>query len=95
MKKRPDPELVDDENPELTEADFARARPARDVLPELFGAKVASEALKPRGRPKLAQIKHPIRLRMDADVLAKWKATGAGWQTRMVEVLAKAVPRAR
>jgi uncharacterized protein (DUF4415 family) len=95
MKKRPDPELVDDENPELTKADFARARPARDVLPELFGAKVASEALKPRGRPKLAQIKQPISLRMDADVLAKWKATGTGWQTRMVEVLAKAAPRAR
>jgi uncharacterized protein (DUF4415 family) len=95
MKKRPDPELVDDENPELTEADFARARPARDVLPELFGAKVAAEALKPRGRPKLAQVKQPISLRMDADVLAKWKATGTGWQTRMVEVLAKAVPRAR
>jgi uncharacterized protein (DUF4415 family) len=95
MKKRPDPELVDDENPELTKADFARAKPARDVLPELFGAKVASEALKPRGRPKLAQIKQPISLRMDADVLAKWKATGTGWQTRMVEVLAKAAPRAR
>jgi uncharacterized protein (DUF4415 family) len=95
MKKRPNPELVDDENPELTKADFARARPARDVLPELFGAKMASEALKPRGRPKLAQIKQLISLRMDADVLAKWKATGTGWQTRMVEVLAKAAPRAR
>jgi uncharacterized protein (DUF4415 family) len=95
MKKRPNPELVDQDNPEFTAADFARARPARDVLPELFGAKVASEALKPRGRPKLAQIKQPISLRMDADVLAKWKATGTGWQTRMVEVLAKAAPRAR
>ena len=95
MKKRPNPELVDQENPEFTASDFARAKPARDVLPELFGAKAASEALKPRGRPKLAQVKQPISLRMDADVLAKWKATGTGWQTRMVEVLAKAAPRTR
>jgi len=46
MPKRPNPELIDDENPEWTDADFSRARPAAEVLPELFGAKrQASEAL--------------------------------------------------
>ena len=30
-------EEVPDENPEWGEAEFARARPAADVLPELYG----------------------------------------------------------
>jgi len=33
MSNIPNPELIDDENPEWTEEDFARARPAREVLP--------------------------------------------------------------
>ena len=39
MRKRPNPELIDDENPEWTAQDIARARPAREVLPGLFGKK--------------------------------------------------------
>ena len=34
MPRKPIPELIDDENPEWTEADFARMRPAADVLRE-------------------------------------------------------------
>jgi uncharacterized protein (DUF4415 family) len=44
-----------------------------------------------RGRPPLARPKVAISLRLEADVLASWKATGPGWQTRMAEVLKKAV----
>jgi len=33
MPIKPNPELIDDENPELTDEWFARARPAREVLP--------------------------------------------------------------
>ena len=50
------PELIDDENPEWTAADFAKARPASEVLPQIFGAKLAQEMRKPRGRPRA---KHP------------------------------------
>lgn len=32
--KKPDPELIDEENPEWTEEDFSRARPAREIHPE-------------------------------------------------------------
>jgi uncharacterized protein (DUF4415 family) len=36
-----------------------------------------------------------ISLRLPAEVVARWKATGPGWQTRMAERLAKApLPRA-
>ena len=55
MKKKTNPELTDDENPEWTAEDFAKARPAHEVLPQIFGDKVAKEMLKPgrRARAKL------------------------------------------
>lgn len=43
--EHPHPEMIDEDNPELTEADFARARPATEVLPELFGHVIADEFL--------------------------------------------------
>jgi uncharacterized protein (DUF4415 family) len=49
---KPNPELIDEENPEWTAADFKRAKPAREVLPKLFSKEVAERLLKPRGRPK-------------------------------------------
>lgn len=38
MSKKPNPEMVDDQNPEWTVQNFAKARPASEVLPQLFGA---------------------------------------------------------
>jgi uncharacterized protein (DUF4415 family) len=81
-----------DENPEWTSEDFARAKPAREVLPGLFGAKVAEEMLRPRGRPKSPDSKVAISLRVAPDVLERWKASGAGWQTRMAESLKRHAP---
>lgn len=49
MPRKPNPELADDENPELTEADFARMRPAAEVLREQF-AGGAENLLKPKRR---------------------------------------------
>jgi uncharacterized protein (DUF4415 family) len=84
MKKRPNPELIDDENPELDDEWFARARPAAEVLPEIFPPEMVAELLKPkRGRPVSARPKAHVNLRLDADVLATFKATGRGWQTRI------------
>lgn len=90
MKKR-----TTSENPQWTEADFKRARPAREVLPKLFGPKAAVEMLKPRGRPKSAHSKVAISLRVPPEVLARWKASGAGWQTRMAESLKRHAPAPR
>jgi uncharacterized protein (DUF4415 family) len=39
-----------------------------------------------RGRPKAATTKEPVKLRLDADVLAALRATGDGWQTRIGRV---------
>jgi len=45
MNKKPNPELLDDEKPEWTVENFKKARPASEVLPQIFGAKVAKEML--------------------------------------------------
>ncbi len=94
MKKRQRPEVID-ENPEWTAADFARAKPAREVLPKLFAPKTAVAMLKPRGRPKSPESKVAISLRVAPQVLARWKASGAGWQTRMAESLKRHAPARR
>jgi uncharacterized protein (DUF4415 family) len=73
---------------ELTEANFARARPAAEALPK----QVYAELTKRRGRPPGEEpAKVMVSLRMAPDVLARWRETGTGWQTRAGEVLAKAV----
>jgi uncharacterized protein (DUF4415 family) len=65
------------------------------VLPGLFGAKIAAEMVKPRGRPKSANSKVAISLRVAPDVLERWKSSGAGWQTRMAESLKRHAPARR
>lgn len=55
---------------------------------------IASDRARRPGRPagSVAAIKkQPVTLRIAPDVLQKWRATGKGWQTRMAEVLARAV----
>lgn len=87
MSKKPNPELVDDENPEWTAEKFANARPAREVLPQIFGAKVAKELLKPRGRPRAEHPKERINIRLSQEVVAYFKSAGDGWQTRIDSAL--------
>jgi len=87
MKRKPNPELIDKENPEWTEEDFQHSRPASEVLPELFGPQGASEMIKSRGRPKAALTKTHVNIRLDTDVLEAFKSTGRGWQTRINRAL--------
>jgi uncharacterized protein (DUF4415 family) len=91
MKKRPKPEKTSRDNPEWTREMIAKARPAKEVLPKIFGARTAATMLKPRGRPKSPDSKIAISLRLLPDTLARWKATGPGWQTRMANVLSESV----
>jgi uncharacterized protein (DUF4415 family) len=81
MKRKPNPQKADRENPTLTKETFARARKARDELPEIFDAASADKMLKPRGRPKSGRARKSISLRLPPETLARWKATGPGWQT--------------
>jgi uncharacterized protein (DUF4415 family) len=88
MPRKPNPELLDNDAPEATKEWFTKARPASEMLGELFGDKAAKEMLKPkRGRPALAKPKEHVNIRLDADVLGAFKETGAGWQTRVNNAL--------
>ncbi len=61
-----------------------------DELPELTDDMLARAQLRKGGRPRSANPRQLISLRLPADVIARWKASGPGWQTRMAERLASA-----
>jgi uncharacterized protein (DUF4415 family) len=75
-------------------------RQTDDEVPELTGEWVAGadlyhgEKLVRRGRPRLQNARQLLSLRLPPDVVAGWKASGPGWQTRMADVLARSI-RAR
>jgi uncharacterized protein (DUF4415 family) len=72
---------ADSDARELDAKWFAKAKPASKVLPpETYAALLAK---RPRGRPKAAETKVFTAIRLDADLLATFKATGKGWQTRV------------
>ena len=93
MPRKPNPDLVDEDNPEWTRADFARARPAAEVLREQFGAAAASLLKPKRGRPPKPLTKRAINIRLSPEVLEYFRSTGQGWQTREDEVLKKHVAK--
>ena len=75
----------DIENPEWTTEEMGRARPLLDILP-----KEAVDAIRRyRGQrgPQKAPTKERISLRVDPDVVAAYRVTGSGWQTRANEAL--------
>ena len=76
-----------DDAPEWTEADFATAEYRIGETVVTRAEALAEVAKRTRGPGKRAP-KIPTTLRLPPDVLARWKATGPGWQTRMVQRLA-------
>jgi uncharacterized protein (DUF4415 family) len=66
-----------DEIPELTEEWFATADVHRNGK------------LVKRGRPKTLQPKEAINIRLDSDLLAYFRSTGPGWQSRINSQLRK------
>jgi uncharacterized protein (DUF4415 family) len=64
-------------------------------LPELTDEMLSRAVVKKGGRPKSENPRQLISLRLPTDVIAKWRATGPGWQTRMAKRLEKMpLPRA-
>jgi uncharacterized protein (DUF4415 family) len=89
MRKKPS--RPDAENPEWTEQDFREARPALELLP----GDVVDAVRRYRGQrgPQKAPTKELISIRVDRDVVAAYRATGAGWQVRANEALRSFVMR--
>ena len=76
-------EAVD--SPELSDDQLRQGKPFAEVFPEL-----AESIKRARGRPRVEKPLQQISIRLDPDVIARFKATGKGWQARMNEVLKKA-----
>jgi uncharacterized protein (DUF4415 family) len=75
------------DTPELTKADFAKARPFGEVFPDL-----AASIRRGRG-PSKSPTKKLISLRISPEVIQYFKSTGTGWQSRIDESLREVVKR--
>jgi uncharacterized protein (DUF4415 family) len=71
--------------------DLSQARPAKNIA-HLVALRSASKDAAVRGRPKADVTKERLTIRVDPAVLARWRASGPGWQTRAAAVLASAAP---
>jgi len=81
------PVVFDDDNPEWTEADFARARRGDAIPAHIRAAFPKTKGGRPRGSNK-----EQVSLRIDKDVLERFRAGGPGWQSRINEALRRAAP---
>ena len=76
MSKKPNPELLDSDNPEWTEEMFAQAKRMSDLPPSL--------QTKLRGRgPQKSPPKVSTTIRLSPDVVQAFRAAGDGWQSRI------------
>lgn len=72
------------DSPEWTEEDIENAKPFAEVFPHL-----AESIRRGRGRPPAESPKRQVTLRLDADVIERFKAGGPGWQSRINDALRK------
>jgi uncharacterized protein (DUF4415 family) len=63
---------------------------APELTDEQLSHAVVSKGVR-RGRPPIPNPKRAVKLRIDADVLAGFKETGAGWQTLINDTLRTAL----
>ncbi|MGD0959998.1 MAG: BrnA antitoxin family protein [Methylomonas sp.] len=71
MNNKPNPELIDDENPEWTSAMFKGAKTAVELFPQLIEQ----------------HNKISTTIEYDADIISAFRATGNDWQARMNDAL--------
>ena len=76
---------------DLRKVDAHKVQPEEyQELPELTEDMLARGIVKKAGRPVSQNPRLLVSVRLPANVLARWKATGPGWQTRMARVIERA-----
>ena len=91
-KKPLPPEWDDDDIPEWTDEmfDAAEIRIGNKVIRPATGV-LTQDGVRPIGRPPLGDApKKQVTLRLDADLIDRFRATGKGWQSRINAALRKA-----
>jgi uncharacterized protein (DUF4415 family) len=94
MPRKAKEPVFDDDNPEWTEADFARATkfPSGIKLKDLKPGELAR--LLPRRGPQRAPTKIAVSIRLSPEVISYFKAKGPGWQSKIDEALRKIAKKA-
>jgi len=80
--KRAAKQAGDHDNPEWAREEFARAV-TFDKLPSGLRQKISNRARGPQKKAK----KVPVSIRLSPDVVEAFRASGAGWQARVDEIL--------
>lgn len=71
----------DPDAPEATDEQLVQARPFAEAFPAL------AEAIRKGGRSRAERPKLAVSIRLDQDVVERFKAGGPGWQSRMNDAL--------
>lgn len=77
---------ADEDAQEASDVDLAQAKSFSEAFPDLM-----ETIRRGRGRPAVANPRKQISLRLDGDVIDKFKSTGKGWQGRLNDALRKVV----
>lgn len=83
-----DIDIDDPENPELTEADFAKAKPFREGFPDVYAQLVAE-----KGRPFKAVAIRDIELTLASDLFEAFRTVEPLWRVKMETLLEAALRR--
>jgi uncharacterized protein (DUF4415 family) len=75
---------------DLAKVDSHTVRPHEyRELPELTDEALTRAVINKGGRPRSANPRKLISIRLPVEVIERWRATGPGWQTRMAARLSK------
>lgn len=90
--REPEPDEFLD-NPEWTAEDFARAVPLKEGDPELYAAMQAHQQRRAAREARASKV--ALSVRLDRQAVARFRATGKGWQTRLSDAVTRASRRVR
>ena len=76
---------ADPDTLELDDEWFAKARPASETHPH-----IVERYRRRRGKQRTPTKEH-VSIRLDADLVAHFRASGPGWQSRLNDILRQAV----
>jgi uncharacterized protein (DUF4415 family) len=93
MPRKTKEPVFDDDNPEWTKADFAKAARFDGVKMKDLTREMLARVKNTRG-PQKARTKVAVSIRLSPEVISHFKDKGPGWQSRIDEALRKIARKA-